>query len=597
MENGLLKGGASMLIHEKNQLSKAGSRTEKGAKSNLLAATFENVLRAFEDGDLAFPELQFTLKRLLSDGASPEELLKILRRRELIEPLPEYAQEEIEGVLDAEIRANAARSGNAPPAIANFDQTSAEQRVVSTVERTPSPESESDETAMSRLIQALAVDWDPEPGANRGASSAAAALDVENKAMRVALGQREEDLVALRSEHARVLGLLETRVRSVAQLEIELRELAAELESARSALQLQQNKTREIDAALARRIAAEEAARERSAEVATRNEEALRSAEIYRMELNALQESGATRDAALLQARRLLEERSAALDQTRHSLTERDAALDQARRSLTERDAQIASLQQERAQTAPMLESRAQSTAKLQADLQAAHARGAALEADLAAARAALSGEQSAARQIESALAEKSALSDKASSLQRSLDERSAELAAYKQEQSKITAALAARAKSLESELKGARQRIETLNSEAKKSRDSASSRVVVEPPQPAPSPQQAKPIVEVAEFAPPSGTRRWTSATSLRVMGACAVVAALVIGAWMFAHRVPAAKVPEVAAAPAPQPGSVIRDCPMCPALTVLPTGRFKQGSAESSSTSFVKPLHWVVI
>jgi formylglycine-generating enzyme required for sulfatase activity len=47
------------------------------------------------------------------------------------------------------------------------------------------------------------------------------------------------------------------------------------------------------------------------------------------------------------------------------------------------------------------------------------------------------------------------------------------------------------------------------------------------------------------------------------------------------------------------PPPGTVIRDCAQCPAMTVLPVGRFKQGSAvvDSGSSAFDKPLHWVNI
>jgi formylglycine-generating enzyme required for sulfatase activity len=48
-----------------------------------------------------------------------------------------------------------------------------------------------------------------------------------------------------------------------------------------------------------------------------------------------------------------------------------------------------------------------------------------------------------------------------------------------------------------------------------------------------------------------------------------------------------------------APKPGSVIRDCPTCPAMTIVPAGRFKQGSnrADGSSAAFEKPPHWVLI
>ena len=53
----------------------------------------------------------------------------------------------------------------------------------------------------------------------------------------------------------------------------------------------------------------------------------------------------------------------------------------------------------------------------------------------------------------------------------------------------------------------------------------------------------------------------------------------------------------PAVAAAAA-KPGSVIRDCPTCPQMTVLPTGSFLQGSeAVSGSSAYEKPQHRVAI
>ena len=62
-------------------------------------------------------------------------------------------------------------------------------------------------------------------------------------------------------------------------------------------------------------------------------------------------------------------------------------------------------------------------------------------------------------------------------------------------------------------------------------------------------------------------------------------------------------APLPAPIPAPPPHPvteaGSVIRDCPTCPSMTVLPTGHFQQGSASSDtdSLSFEKPQHQVVI
>ena len=78
------------------------------------------------------------------------------------------------------------------------------------------------------------------------------------------------------------------------------------------------------------------------------------------------------------------------------------------------------------------------------------------------------------------------------------------------------------------------------------------------------------------------------------RAIGWGAAAALLAAFAWLFAHRSPPP--PTAAASPAlPNPGSVIRDCSECPEMTVLPSGRFKQGSAGGSA--FTQPLHWVVM
>ena len=64
------------------------------------ASVFEKLLRAFETGGFTYTQVLAELKRLLATGASPTELLEVLRRRELIEPLPEYAHVEVIGLLN-----------------------------------------------------------------------------------------------------------------------------------------------------------------------------------------------------------------------------------------------------------------------------------------------------------------------------------------------------------------------------------------------------------------------------------------------------------------------------------------------------------------
>jgi len=93
----------------------------------------------------------------------------------------------------------------------------------------------------------------------------------------------------------------------------------------------------------------------------------------------------------------------------------------------------------------------------------------------------------------------------------------------------------------------------------------------------------------------PPPGRMRKRGAI-LRAIAVGAVIAVVAVGAWLVIHRRSApAPAPVVEAAAAPSPGTVIRDCARCPAVTVLPAGRFIQGNGGSSS--FEKPLRWVVI
>lgn len=611
---------------------------------------FEMALRAFDTGGLSFSDLRLTLKQQLADGAPPDELLKTLRRRELIEPLPDYAHTEILAILQSQ-REGAAADG--VDGAAPNEDPSAAQHTLADHELAADPDF--DESTMSRLMQTLKSEWAAEP-------PDASVLTAEIKTMRIALDKRDEELESLRNDHTRVLGLLETRARSVQQLETDLREHAAEMKAAKEALQLQQNMNRELSEALAERLAASEAARARDAEVAARSEEALRSAERHRAEMTVVQEAAAASDAALHEARRTLEERESALQQARRSLDEREsalekvryslseheAALDQARQLVSDRDAQISSLQQKYAEIGQPLQSSAQSE-QLQAELAAAleHTvamerntaleRTAALEADLMAAHAALGAEQKKARRLDSVVAESNslmaerdallaernalvserdallnarnadagetnALNSKVSALQRSLDERTAELAAQKQEHAKVLPGFASRIRALESELKEARQRVDSLTAALTASRASVATRA---------APETAKLSVEVAEFTPSPVVKRnpdikefalsppinWLRHRFVQVAGICLLVVAAVIGIRSFGHHPVAAKVAEGASASLPLPGSIIQDCEACPALTVLPAGRFKQGSGDTNASAFVKPMHWVAI
>jgi formylglycine-generating enzyme required for sulfatase activity len=83
------------------------------------------------------------------------------------------------------------------------------------------------------------------------------------------------------------------------------------------------------------------------------------------------------------------------------------------------------------------------------------------------------------------------------------------------------------------------------------------------------------------------------------RAAGVAAAALAFAVAVWFSVHRAPVpAPVPVVSSPVVPNAGTVIRDCPTCPAMTVLPAGRFKQGSAPAENGfAFAKPQHWVVI
>jgi len=226
----------------------------------------------------------------------------------------------------------------------------------------------------------------------------------------------------------------------------------------------------------------------------------------------------------------------------RESMAERDATLDQARRALAERDT---GLDQSRGVLAER-------------------------DAGLNQARQALAERDAGLNQARQALAERDARLDQA---RQALAERDARLAVQSRERTVLEAALEARSKAaaqLEADL-------DTRRAEAEDVPVPASS--PAEPPRSRPSLERQR----LQWLGGPARAIGWASA------------ALVLIGfAWVFAHRSPPGAAPAASVA-APKPGSVLRDCASCPEMTVLPVGRFKQGSA--SGPAIEQPLHWVVI
>ena len=245
----------------------------------------------------------------------------------------------------------------------------------------------------------------------------------------------------------------------------------------------------------------------------------------------------------------------------------------------------------------------------------AAATRATGLAADLEAARTELQRHQAELQGVLESLAKREATLDR---LRSSLGERDAEIAKLNAERASLTSSLEARARTearLESDLRAERARGETValelraSQEAARALDALLTRGTVQPTPGSPLPEDlAKPPIARAEppiaraeapglrAGPPPASRVTPmpgSGMGRGVGWTAGLLILLGLGlGWLYAHR-KSAPVPTAAAVPSP--GSVVRDCSTCPAMTVLPTGRFKQGSATASALE--KPLHWVAI
>ena len=452
-----------------------------GPRISFPAMAFRKVLKGFEIGGLPYAEVQFQLKRLLATGASPAELREVLRRSELIEPLPEYAHSEVLGLLDEAIEREAGQQSDS-------------------------------ETA-------------PEPEAELPPAS----------------------------------------------------ELAAELEATRAAWESEQARVAEIETELIERAASEQVMRSRLDAV-------LQESERYQSELRA----------------------------ARNSIASRDKVTAQMRLTLDERDAQLASLRRENAEVSATLGSRTADGVQLEADLQAARTQAAALAAELKSVRATLESERRKSNEIERTLADKGtpsgALQDSQQAqreleqtraqMRQMLAERDAQHGTSKAELDRLRSQIAhlqmklrdndALVEKLQAAVRGEAQRAAQWQSVAQV-RDSDVPLIL-------PRMEAKRP----AAARRPSFMRgwRWDPRATPKELWIGAAIVLLAAAAW-FLVRHPAAAPQHAAVVPVPQirPGSIIQDCPSCPALTVLPTGRFEQGTAAANGSVFEKPLHWVMI
>ena len=661
---------------------------------------FEKVLRAFAEGDLHYADVQLDLKRLLSSGAPPQQLLEVLQRWELIEPLPDYAYAGVLRLINDAI--DLAEAENADPEAApdQFQESVAASSTTSSVTRAAAQEpdlsaadealSEEEEIAGENFdYQALSRAYEHARDAGSAAAARAIALTAELTAARAALeseqnrsrefykalaertaadetarsrgeeilresqryqaelrvlreslaaqektlvqvrhslGERDAQLAALQQEHATLVPTLESRAKVGARQEAELQAsrarvtaLTAELAAAQGATQTTHSKAQELDAALAQKIALHEAA-------VSQKEEAQRETEQCRAELRTV----------------------------RDALAARDKSIAQARHSLVERDAQLTALQQEQAKVAAALEARAKSA---ESELQTTRTRLKAVTLELKASQEAAALLQKQRERGDSHLmavrAELGAVQAQSNSYLEVLETREwrrgfdqnrfremdaqgeAEGAARSDSASAArgdsagvargdgagvarsdgtgvarsggaAAALGGGTGAARGDEAGAggNARPAAESPAAVQSRESQVRESDARQSVPKAPPQSGR-TARIAARTPqsPSSERGqpWGRGDLGRAAGVGVVILVLVCCvAWFFVHRAPvAAKVPVVSSAATPKPGTVMLDCPTCPGLTVLPAGRFKQGSAGAGegSVSFEKPLHWVAI
>jgi formylglycine-generating enzyme required for sulfatase activity len=569
------------------------SNDRLGRKTSASASAFEKVLRAFETGGFTYANVLARLKLLLAIGASATELSEILRRRELVEHLPEHAHAEILNILNEAMARAAAAAAAAEAAAGEAEGVKTD----AATESVPTPDAAT-ETAESIATTALRDAVLPEPAppkddaAHRSAGAPApspvlaaggaqgvapgggpvTALMAERLHMlEVRIAGKNADFEALNRSYERNRDAERAAVARVTAL-------TAELSAVRAARESEQAKIREIDGLSAEREAVAEAERIRS-------EEILREAAQYQIESRGLRES------------------------------------------LAERDATLAELQQETARMAGALVAHEKAGAQLEQALLAARSRGDAIALELKAsqeAAAALNAQldSSAAhlnavrRELEAVESQSQSYLDALRSREwrrgfdqnlvheadSRLDAAHVEGGALQAQQRQLQAEVA----SLQAEVAGLKAEVQRRDAEHAMNLGQVPAQHAAPPAEAAPRPLEADqptaaPVVPKPPAPRPAGGGK--SGATARWIGGLGITVCVVAGfAWAFAHRPPPPAPPPPPPAPVaalPRPGTVLRDCAACPGMTVLPTGRFKQGSAsnDSGSSAFEKPQHWVSV
>lgn len=574
------------------------------------------------------------LRRLLDSGASPDELLAVLQRRELIQPLPDYAHLEVHEMLDDAIAQLAAQNleaepaADAAPAPVPLDTRESDERMAQlgadteALTRAYERARDAGSAAASRVnaltaeLAAARTELESERAKNQQAEAAlaeriqsertaqarteqvlvdSAQVQAELDAARVSLSAREGAFAALYDEHIKWGSARDANAADAQRLQCELDTsraqaelLAAELAAAKSSLSAEQSKAQESSA--------------RSFAMHGAEVEALQ-----RDQSRALATHGAEVEALRQDQSKALAARCAEIDALRHDQAKAIAALEA---RMQARSSELLASQRQVETLAAELKASREAASSLKSQHRQDESHLIALAAKLAAAEARsstyLESLQSRAWRREydrTAVVEMSAISDA----------REAELATLRIERDALrVAASAARTPSMPpNEPEAPAPAVSIIPTPPpREPRVPPPASVAAATPTAArivtatPVSTLSSPAVEIPQRAVPcADAPRPTLAETPKSRSINPVIAwgAVVIGVVFIAIFL--AMRPK---APAPVPaavltaGTLVRDCPNCPAMTVLQPGRFRQGAIALDGAAVPaseKPTRWVLI
>lgn len=550
------------------------------------ATAFAKALRSLETGGLTYSDVLAEIKEMLAAGASPTELREILLSRDSIEPLSVQARVELLGLLNGAMlrekkRAAAAEALNLRPESAAPLQVNPEPVPAFTPASKPPSSRGADEAQRDAVPSSP-----PAPSAAETAAVARVAeLETELGSVRAALESERtksrEAAKAAASAAADSLASLEAARSHLNEAAEDAERYRAETISLRNELSQRDSNLAQLRQALTKRDSQLAALTLEHTELSTALETRVKNVAQLGTDLQAARAREAALTADLAKARTVLESEQNRAQGNSKSLVDKLVAAEAQARTLRDalaaREAELSTLQREHANQTTVLQAQRKGGTQMDADLQAARARADALAGELKASQEAAHGLNIRLERSESVLATVRA-----------------ELEDVKREPDSQTIILPGAPAGQMQQPSAAPQHSQVIKFPQAPPSAAHMPTVKLE------SEPAAAHVTPVAAAAPVRASKG-KKFVSPRLVAIAAVVMVAAIAVWMFSRRTPA---PEETKAPVPvaevpAAGKTIRDCPTCPVMTVLPTGRFKQGSpgGEGNTPSFERPQHWVNI